>query len=117
MDLFPPDYELIGFFEVEPTILDRGVSWFYNRLTFVTLRGHDRIVCDIEPGYQQIVVSWDREGQSVGRFSLSEVQSLQLTSKNGNEFMTAKFQREGLLDFKLYLKPYVQVEWGNVQVL
>jgi len=117
MDPFPPDYELAGFFEAEPTILDRGVPWFYNRLTYVTVRGADRIVCDIEPGYRQMVVSWDRDGQSIGRFALSEVASLHITSERGSEFMTAKFQPDGLLDFKLWLRPCIQVEWGNVQVL
>jgi hypothetical protein len=117
MNPFPEDYELIGFFESEPTILDRDVPWFYNRLTFETVRGVDRIVCDIEPGYGQLVLSWDREGLSVARFSLSEIASLHLTSARGEEFLTAKFAREGILDFKLFLKPYVQVEWGNQQVL
>jgi hypothetical protein len=117
MDPFPPDYELVGFFETEPTILDRGVPWFYNRLTFTTVRGEDRIVCDIEPGYRQMVVSWDRHGQSVARFALAEVESLHVTSEPGVEYLTAKFKRPGLRDFKLFLRPYVQVEWSNEQVL
>src|SRR5205807_3947798 len=117
MKPFPEDHELVGFFEAEPKLTDRDVPWFYNRLTFATVRGHDRIVCDIEPGYGELVVSWDRSGKSVGRFSLSEVASLHVTSTGGEEFLVAKFRRNGLLDFKLYLKPYVQIEWGNEQVV
>jgi hypothetical protein len=117
MKPFPEQHELIGFFEVEPRVTDRDVPWFYNRLTFETKRGDDRIVCDIEPGYGQLVLSWDRNGQSVGRFALAEIAGLELTSSQGEEFLTAKFRRPGFLNFKLYLKPFVQVEWGNLEQL
>jgi hypothetical protein len=38
---FPPDYELLAFFEAEPTVLDAGVPWIYNTLDFTTT--HDGI--------------------------------------------------------------------------
>jgi len=39
MPILPEDYELIGFFEAEPEVLDPGVPWLYNILTFATVRG------------------------------------------------------------------------------
>jgi len=114
MDPFPEDYELAGFFEAEPEFKDRGGLSFHERLTFKTTRGEDQITCDIERGDHKLLVSWFRQGHSVGRFALSGVASLELTSSRGEEFMTAKFARAGLLEFRLYLKPRVQVQWGNV---
>jgi len=115
MDPFPEDHELVGFFEADPEFRDRGGLSFHERLTFKTTRGEDQIVCDIEPGDRKLLISWYRQGNSVGRFALSGVASLELSSSRGEEFMTAKFALgTGLLEFRLYLKPHVQVQWGNV---
>jgi hypothetical protein len=35
---FPPDYELLAFFEAEPTVLDAGPPWIYNTLDFTATR-------------------------------------------------------------------------------
>lgn len=115
MDPFPPEYELIGFFESEPEIAGRDVPWFYDRLTFQTTRGDDDIVCAIEPGYGVIDLAWSKSGVEIAIFSLREVSSLFIESRAGSEFMTAKFRYADMLDFILYLKPAIRVFWGNQQ--
>jgi hypothetical protein len=43
MNPFPEDWELLAFFESEPTIEDRDVPWFYNCMTFETTRALDHV--------------------------------------------------------------------------
>jgi hypothetical protein len=47
MHLFPEEWELLSLFESEPKVLDQGVPWQYNTLTFDTQRGDEQCsVCD-----------------------------------------------------------------------
>jgi hypothetical protein len=110
---FPADHELIGFFEVEPILADQNVPWCYNTLTFVTIRGSDKVACEICPGYGTIRLLWERDGNPIGRFELAAVSGLHLTSKDGAEFVAATFSLAKVSEFKLHLKPHVQVEWGT----
>lgn len=117
MDNFPEVFELIGFFESEPEVTDRDVPWFYNRLTFRTSRGEDRLICEIEPGYGQIDLTWTRANKEIASFALRDLISLSVKSGPGDEYMTASFRHPDLLDFVLYLKPSVRVQWGNQERL
>lgn len=113
MDTFPEEYELIGFFESEPEVTDRDVPWFYNHLTFKTQRGEDSIVCEIEPVYGQIDLTWRRSNQEIATFALKDISELYINPGPGEEFLTAKFKNKYILDFEFYLKPQVRVQWGN----
>ena len=113
MNPFPEQYELIGFFESEPYVTDRDVPWFYNRLTFKTQQGEDSIVCEIEPGYGEIDLTWRKLHHEIAIFSLRDISALYIKLGPGDEFLTAKFKNKDILDFVLYLKPQVRVQWGN----
>ena len=114
MKPFPEQYELIGFFEVEPQVTDRDVPWFYNRLTFRTQRGEDTIYCAIEPGYGQLVFIWERQSKPVISLILEEIESLQVKTEHNLETLVAKFKIDtGVMDFELQLRPHVNVKWGN----
>lgn len=113
MDPFPKEFELIGFFESDPEISERDVPWFYNRLTFKTIRGDDSIICSIEPGYGEIDLIWRKYGIEIAIFALRDVSALFINLSSGGEFMTAKFRYEDTLDFIFHLKPDVKMHWGN----
>ena len=65
MEPFPKAYELISFFEGEPSVLDPGIPWAYNALRFETVVGEDRIACDLEPGMCAFMIRWNRGGVEV----------------------------------------------------
>ena len=46
---FPPDHELLAFFEAEPTVLDAEVPWIYNTLDFTTTRDGIEVQCRFVP--------------------------------------------------------------------
>jgi len=113
MKPFPEPHELLGLFEVEPTITDRDVPWCYNRLTYETVRGDDAISCSIEPGYGQLCLIWMRKSELVARLELDDIASLQVESSRGVEKLIAKFGNTAILDFELQLRPTIHVRWGN----
>ena len=115
MESFPEDHELVGFFESEPEVTDRDVPWFYNRLTFRTTRGSHSVVCEIEPGYRQIDLTWRNAGKEMASFALREIRALRVMGSPGEEYMTVVFRGDELMDFVLYLKPDIRIEWGNME--
>jgi hypothetical protein len=113
MKPFPELHELLGFFEVEPTISERDVPWFYNQLTYETVRGEDSIYCAIEPGEGQLCFVWMRKEELVARLELDAIASLYVESDRGVEKLIAKFENSAILDFELQLRPTVHVRWGT----
>ena len=114
MQPFPEMHELIGFFESEPDVSDRDVPTFYNRLSFVYRHESDVLACAIEPGYGEIDLTWRQNGREMASFALRGVQGLEVHGAPGSESMTVKFLDKDLLDFVLFTKPKLRIEWGNV---
>ena len=113
MSYLPDSHELVGFFEVEPHVLDPGVPWGYNTLTFHTVRGADDVTCVLIPGYEELKLEWTRGSALVARIHLVDIISMNLKTQGVEEFLTASFRSSHSLDFKLWLKPTVAIEWGN----
>lgn len=114
MEEFPELYELLGFFESEPEITDRDVPIHYNRLTYRTVRGDNKIYCAIEPAYGQIVLIWENAEASVASLTLEQVSGLRVVSERGTEKIVAHFApKTSLLDFEFQLKPSIHIKWGN----
>ncbi|KAA9353045.1 hypothetical protein [Larkinella humicola] len=51
VNVFPEDYDLISFFEVEPEVLDTDVPWFYNTITFQKQYADELLYCTFSPAY------------------------------------------------------------------
>lgn len=113
MKTFPEEYELIGFFEVEPEISDRDVPWFYNRITFKYKKDSDYLICAFEPGYNQIDIAWEKDNIEVASFSLREINNISISTEPMKEYMEINFKSNEILDFILQLKPCVHIFWGN----
>jgi hypothetical protein len=113
MEPFPADFELLSLFECEPTVSDSGVPWAYNCLRFDTHRGPDRVVCEIEPGYETVRLWWHRDNVEVVRLSLNWVRGLTVEKLAGVEALIALFRDPALEPLRLQLRPRVQIRWGT----
>src|SRR5688500_147593 len=113
MQPFPEPYELIGLFEVEPSLTDQGVPWAYNSLRFETRRGTDDVLCDIEPGYEEVRLRWSRDGVELVRLDLRWVAGLLVESGDGVERLVGTFRDPHVEPFELQLRPSVHVKWGT----
>jgi hypothetical protein len=105
---FPPDHELIAFFEAEPTVLDPDVPWLYNTLEFTTARDGIEVRCHIVSSYGKITTRLVMAGQELAKFELRD-------AKKGQEVLVASFAPTKRLDnFALQLRPRVWAAWGNL---
>ena len=113
MSYLPESHELVGFFEVEPHVLDADIPWAYNTLTFNTIRGEDEISCVLVPGYEELKLEWKRGSSLLARIHLVDIIALNLKTQGEEEFLIAGFRSSHLREFKLWLKPNVAIEWGS----
>src|SRR3954464_324442 len=102
MNPFPEEWELLALFESEPTIADRDVPWFYNRLTFETKRGGDEIRCEIEPGYEILNIIWWRDGKEKMKLELHWVRGLRVVTGGGLDYLVATFRDQFLCDLEFH---------------
>ena len=113
MSYLPEPHELVGFFEVEPHVLDPGIPWAYNTLTFHTVRDADEVTCVLVPGYEELKLEWKRGTSLLARIHLVDIISMNLKTRGEEEFLIAGFRNSHSLEFKLWLRPNVAIEWGN----
>ena len=91
---------MLGFFGVEPQVLDAGVPWFYNRLTFSLETSVDHLTCAIEPAEGHIEVAWRHR-------------TLVVTSEAGISYLLAA-QEGNSVQLRLWLEPHVRVFVGAI---
>ena len=113
MNPFPAEYELISLFEGEPTLLDSGVPWVYNQVTFETRTGEDHLHCEIEPASRQLRITWSRAGAELMRLELALVAGLIVESEKGREAMVVRFASPSVRELRLQVRPRVHVAWGT----
>ena len=113
MEPFPEEWELLSVFEVEPQILDPGVPWAYNNLTFESTRGSNRILCVIEPGYERLEFTWWNNEAKHLTLNLHWVSGLTVRSGGGCDCLIASFRDPCLSPLRLQLKPTIECEWGT----
>jgi hypothetical protein len=112
IDSFPEPHELLSFFEAEPTLLDPTVPGYYNMQTFDTLRGDDRVRCELEPGYEELRVRWTRGDTELVRVALRDIATVRIEAERGREVLVASFRSTALLPFRLQLRPTVHIFFG-----
>jgi hypothetical protein len=115
MRQFPPDHELIAFFETEPAVLDPGVPWLYNTLDFTTARDGIEVRCHIALSSGEITARLLVAGQELAKFELRDAESIRVVMDKGQEVLVASFAPTHRLDnFALQLRPRVWAAWGNL---
>lgn len=112
---FPPDHELLAFFETEPRVLDPGVPWLYNTLEFTTVRNEIEVRCRLHPSYGEITTQLLINGHELAKFELRQTETIRVIVNGPQETLVATFaSNQRLDDFALQLKPRVRVAWGNL---
>jgi|SRR6185437_1619607 len=112
---FPPEHELIAFFEAEPTVLDAEVPWIYNTLDFATKRSDIDVRCQIVPSYGEITIRFILAGDEIAKFEIRDAEAFRLVMNKDQEALVVSFPPHLRLDnFALQLKPRVWAAWGNL---
>ena len=113
MNPFPENWELLEFSEAEPQLADPGGVWFYNRVTFSTIRGEDEVRCAIEPAEYVLDLQWCRGGKELVSLAVRRVRGLMIEKNSGKEVLVVTLDNDHLLPLRVQLKPSVHVFWGT----
>jgi hypothetical protein len=108
---FSPEHVLLAFFGSEPGLLDPGLPWFYNQLTFIVEREGERVTCTIEPAEGQITVEWERHGDKVAGISVTKLRTLDVISEEGASCLVAAREPD-TVQLRLWLDPHVRLYVG-----
>ena len=108
----PPEHVLLAFFGSEPELLDAGVPWFYNQVTFIVDRQRDRLTCTIQPAYGAIQVRWQRQGEEVVGVSVTDLRTLEVIVEEGASCLVA-VRDAGRVQLRLWLDPRIRVYVGT----
>jgi hypothetical protein len=111
MDPFPEQWELISLFESEPTLMDPGVPWIYNHVTFVLDRAGERIECMIHEADQEVAFRWLVGGRTVVQLELTDVVGLEVSHGDNTEGLTVTTSDAGRLLY-IQISPDVSVVWS-----
>ena len=109
LEPFPDDHELIWLFEVEPSLADPDVVWFYNRLRFVTERGPDRVTFEVEPASKSVRFTWVRDGAELNSAEIHDVQGMTVEKGPNGEGVQMNLHDGDTVT--LWLKPETRAEW------
>jgi hypothetical protein len=113
MEPFPDEWELLALFATPPSLLDPEVPWRYNRLTFASVRGRDRIECVLEPGYGDVKFTWWHGAEQRLQLDLHWVRGLTVSTGGGRDALTLTFHNPQLLPLEIQLTPFIACTWGT----
>jgi len=106
----PPDeLAFLSLFEVEPAMLDAGVSWVYNTSVYETERDGYLVRFQISPYYSTLKVTLKVGGREVAETELMAFTSLEIVNDGGRETLIARFGELEASAMYLTLKPQVRI--------
>jgi hypothetical protein len=109
----PDEHELIGLLG-EPRVADVGIPWTYNRLTFVVRRENDLLEVTTSPGYGDMLIRWQRDGESLVTLDLVGINALRVETEHERQYLVARFEDETRLrDLRLQVSPRVSILCGT----
>jgi hypothetical protein len=111
---FPEEYELLSFFEVEPSVLDKEVPWIYNIVTFEKIYANETLVCTFSPSYGDLNLKLIQNGIEKLILNLSFIERVEVLKDTNREHLRIQFKEHiPLIDFLLAVKPEVKIIWGT----
>ncbi|MFD2935462.1 hypothetical protein [Spirosoma flavum] len=111
---FPEDYELLSFFEVEPSLLDTDAPWLYNAITFKKEYIDELLYCTFSPSYGDLDLTLIRNQKPKITLSLHNIEAIKILKDPSGEHLKVIFNSDSpLLNFLLTLKPEVSIVWGT----
>lgn len=102
------DYELLGFFEVEPTLRDENTDWLNTESTYVVSRKDTTISFSVHPSYRDVRIEVKNHGEITYELFAMGVGNVSLTRTESLEYLTILLDGDHSID--LYLKPNIRVK-------
>ena len=112
---FPEDYELLGFFEVEPKVLDPEIPWAYNELFFTSTAPNGVLETKMESGHEVIEFKWFQNGNLSLHLNLVGVSKIEIGNSSTviePNTLVATFRNSDLEKLIVRIRPFISFKWG-----
>lgn len=106
----PSEAELLELFEVAPVLLDDGVAWAYNTITFSLRLRSGKLTCVLVPGYSTVEVRFEGAAARV-ELNLTRVERLAVANEGGADSFVLSFVDGPLGQLRIRLRPEVEFIW------
>lgn len=81
------EWQLLAFFEVEPTKLDADVAWPYNDFTYRRTVDNTSVTFAVAPAYKDFTLTVERDGVKVIELSALSVSDIRYHQEQGEEWL------------------------------
>jgi hypothetical protein len=110
MNPFPEEYELISLFESEPELMDEGIPWFYNTLSFKIQRESDILSCIISPAYRSFSIDLTINERTIYSLGFKDVEGLTIEKDKGVERFILEMNGEStFVTMIIQTKPQIRI--------
>lgn len=81
------EYELLGFFEVEPKLLDKDSPWIYNDSVYEVIDGNRLMTVAIQPSYKDVRVILSEQGDKLFEFEAAGIKDVRVLNEKKHKFL------------------------------
>jgi hypothetical protein len=79
------EWQVLSFFEVEPTLRDSDVPWCYNDAVYEVERGPLSLSCAIAPSYRDVRIVLQYEQSPLYELNAMDVKDVRYVNEDGRE--------------------------------
>ena len=101
------EWQLLSFFEAEPTLLDAHVPWCYNHAVYEVRQGPLSLSFAIDPAYCDVRIGLDYEATRLCEFNAKDVQDVRWMDDGGQEHLIIDVNDHDRL--VLRIKPHIEL--------
>lgn len=95
------EWQLLGFFEVEPTKLDADIAWPYNEFTYRRTLGDVTVTFRVAPAYKDFTLTVERGGAKEIELSALSVFDIRYHEERGAEWLEILLTESDWLELRL----------------
>ena len=102
------EYELLGFFEVEPVLREAESDWLSTESTYAVTKSGIDIRFTVHPSYRDVKIEMSVRGEVIYDFFAMGVGDVSVGRAGGYECLTVLLDREHSID--LFLSPSIRIK-------
>ncbi|MEC4806818.1 MAG: hypothetical protein SAJ12_21595 [Jaaginema sp. PMC 1079.18] len=95
------DWQLLSFFEVEPTLLDKDVPWLYNDSTYLFEQGEISLSFSIQPSYRDVGIILSQRNLVISEYNLFGVEDVIYEKNKKSEILIVKVSENSQIILRL----------------
>jgi hypothetical protein len=101
------EWEVLSFFEVEPSVLDKGIAWPYNDFAYEVNQGDISLSCAIAPAYRDVRLILKHNGQKIYELNSVGVDDVKYKKEGDDEILEIIISP--LDTIRLKIKPCIEI--------